>query len=901
IIPTTLQWRSFPTVQPGQPTYFPPGTNIVTWCLTDGQGFMRCCCFEVIVTNCPPVTSQCAPRLECPKEVQVQCEGGNGGFAFFPPPKVSDPCGVVIATNSTYHSGQFFPNGKTVVTYCITWVEPASGKQHTECCCFDVVVRCCPTNCVSTLNCPTNIIVDCPGPNGVILNYTITSSSNCGPTTIVCDPPSGSPIFGPTNVCCRLMGSSGAVLDRCCFPVQIKDSTPPSIKCPTNITVVSSNCGPVPVTIPAVTATDNCDPHPTVTCSFPATANVFPCGVTAIACTATDASGNVANCTFTVTVLCQSPTEIRCPEDITINCASANGEVVNYTVYATNRCTNIVSILCNPPSGTLFPPGSHAVCCVVEDGFGGKKECCFKVNIASDTIPPQISCSTNVVVVSPNCAPMDVQYPAPTASDNCKLHQVVCNPPSGSSFPVGTTTVTCCAYDEAGNKACCNFTVTVRCPANDCTRIVCSTNIVVSCAGPNGAPVNYNAYATNYCTGGILPVTCSRPSGSFFPLGITTVCCTNVSNNATQWCCFEVKVGRDTQPPVINCPTNIFILCAKANGTKVAYTVTATDNCDPTPTITCLPPSGSFFGIGCTNVTCVAVDDAGNSSTCTFKVCLLPQGCYLRNPSFEQIGANLPAALNCGDPISYASGWSAVAGTPDLFRPPYASLAPGNCRGRENPCQGTNYAGLEGGYTATGGFVTEAMMGTLVAPLNNGQKFRLRACLSLAESSSGPVLVEFVLANSSNLAQQQVIHQVWVTQKVGWMQYLPPCFVVPELGNWDRLIIRMAQVGPGANPYKTGYVYLDNVNICCCKPILHNPVLDPNGGVVVTWDGAGRLQATGALGEPTEWHDVETPVEMDPETGFYSTRVPRSPANMFFRVVGPDSTIDCDACSSGGS
>jgi hypothetical protein len=367
-----------------------------------------------------------------------------------------------------------------------------------------------------------------------------------------------------------------------------------------------------------------------------------------------------------------------------------------------------------------------------------------------------------------------------------------------------------------------------------------------------------------------------------------------------KWCCFEVDVRRDAQPPVINCPSNIFILCAKPNGTKVAYTVTATDNCDPTPSITCLPPSGSHFGVGCTNVTCVAVDDGGNSTTCTFKVCVLPQGCYLRNPSFELLAANLPAPLNCGDPINYAAGWSAVAGTPDLFRPSWASLAPGNCRGRENPCQGTNYAGLEGGYTASGGFVTEAMMGTLVAPLNNGQRFRLRACLSLAESSSGPVLVEFVLANSANLAQQQVIHQVWVTQKVGWMQYLPPCFVVPQLGTWDRLIIRMAQVGPGVNSYKTGYVYLDNVNICCCKPVLHDPVLDSDGGVVVTWDGAGRLQAAAALGEPTEWHDVDTPVEMDPETGFYSTRVPRSPANMFFQIIGPDNTIDCEACSGGG-
>lgn len=1061
VLPANLQWRSFPTVQPGQPTYFPPGTNTITWCLTDGQGFTKCCSFNVIVTNCPTVVNQCEPRLECPKELQIQCEGPGGAIVFFPPPKIADPCGVVIATNSTHQSGQFFPNGKTTVVICIVWVDPATGKQNMKCCSFDVVVRCCPTNCVSTLLCPTNVVVECPGPNGVPLNYSVSSTSNCGPTTIVCDPPPGSIIFGPTNVCCRLLGATGALLDRCCFPVLVKDSVPPKIECPTNITVVSSNCGPVAVPIPVIAATDDCDADPTVTCNFPATGNVFPCGVTTITCTAKDASGNTASCSFTITVICLGETEIRCPEDIFVKCAPAAGVPVTYTVYATNRCTNIVSIQCNPPSGTVFPPGSHPVCCVVEDGFGVKKECCFKVTVTVDDVPPTIqcpsnivlisqnctpldfayhlppasdncqlegvacnppsgslfpvgvttvtccawdkagntnccsftvtvrcptndcakivcpsnvvvecaspngapvvynayatnyctggllpvncsipsganfppglttvcctnvfngsvqwccfdvrvvpdivppviNCPTNMVVISPNCTPIDVQYPAPTATDNCKLDKIVCTPPSGSAFPVGTTTVTCCAYDVAGNQACCTFTVTVRCPPTDCVKMVCPSNIVVRCAGPNGAPVTYNAYATNYCTGGLLPVTCSRPSGSFFPPGISTVCCTNITAGVVEWCCFEVDVRRDIEPPVINCPTNIFILCAKPNGTKVPFNVTAIDNCDPTPTITCVPPSGSHFGIGCTNVTCVAVDDAGNASTCSFKVCVLPQGCYLRNPSFELLAANLPAPLNCGDPINFAAGWTAVAGTPDLFRPPWASIAPGNCRGQEKPCQGTNYAGLEGGYTATGGFVTEAMMGTLVAPLNNGQKFRLRACLSLAESSPGPVFVEFVLANSGNPAQQQVIHQVWVTQKNGWQQYMPPCFTVPQIGNWDRLIIRMAQVPTTAQPYKTGYVYVDNVNICCCKPILHPPTFDPNGGVVVTWDGPGRLQAAGSLSEPMEWHDVDSPVVMDPETGLYSTRVPRSAENRYFQLIGADDTINCDECAGGG-
>ena len=50
-----------------------------------------------------------------------------------------------------------------------------------------------------------------------------------------------------------------------------------------------------------VTATDAVDPNPTVSCS-PPSGSVFPIGDTTVTCTAADASGNVANGSFTVHV-----------------------------------------------------------------------------------------------------------------------------------------------------------------------------------------------------------------------------------------------------------------------------------------------------------------------------------------------------------------------------------------------------------------------------------------------------------------------------------------------------------------------------------------------------------------------------------------------------------------------
>src|SRR5204863_4161300 len=48
------------------------------------------------------------------------------------------------------------------------------------------------------------------------------------------------------------------------------------------------------------------------------------------------------------------------------------------------------------------------------------------------------------------------------AADACGLASFACAPPSGITFPIGATTVTCSANDTASNSATCMFTVTVR-------------------------------------------------------------------------------------------------------------------------------------------------------------------------------------------------------------------------------------------------------------------------------------------------------------------------------------------------------------------------------------------------------------------------------------------------------
>ncbi len=83
-----------------------------------------------------------------------------------------------------------------------------------------------------------------------------------------------------------------------------------------------------------------------------------------------------------------------------------------------------------------------------------------------DTTPPQITCPGSISKPPDLGTCTAVTTFTPTFSDDCSV-SAICSPPSGTAFPLGMTTVTCTATDQAGLSASCNFTVTVT-PGNKC-------------------------------------------------------------------------------------------------------------------------------------------------------------------------------------------------------------------------------------------------------------------------------------------------------------------------------------------------------------------------------------------------------------------------------------------------
>jgi len=75
---------------------------------------------------------------------------------------------------------------------------------------------------------------------------------------------------------------------------------------------------------------------------------------------------------------------------------------------------------------------------------------------------PEITCPGDLTVgTDPGSCSAVVTFD-PLATDDCGAPEVVCDPPSGSAFPKGTTKVSCTATDSGGLSAHCSFDVTVE-------------------------------------------------------------------------------------------------------------------------------------------------------------------------------------------------------------------------------------------------------------------------------------------------------------------------------------------------------------------------------------------------------------------------------------------------------
>ena len=589
-----------PTVSANPPSgsTFPVGTTTVTATANDTCGNSATCSFTVTVL----------PQLiiTCPSNITVTATGPGGATVFYAV-NASGGCSPPPFVTANPPSGSTFPAGTTTVT---ATASDTCGNSVT--CSFTVTV----TTQV-TISCPSNITVSAAGPSGAVVFYTVTATGGCSPPTIVANPPSGSTFpVGTTTVTATASDTCGNGAT-CSFTVTVYPQL--TIACPSNITTAATGPGGATVFF-AVNASGGCSPPPFVTAN-PPSGSTFLIGTTTVFSTASDTCGHSTNCSFTVTVYPQLT--ISCPSNITTAVTGPSGATVFFTVNASGGCSPPPFVTANPPSGSTFPVGTTTVFSTASDTCGHSTNCSFTV-----TVYPQltISCPSNITTAVTGPSGATVFFTV-NASGGCSPPPfVTANPPSGSTFPIGTTTVFSTASDTCGNSATCSFTVTVL-PQSTPITVNCSSNITVRATGPSGAVVFYTSSATGGCSPPPF-LSCSPPSGSTFPIGTTIVTCTASDTcGQTSTCSFVITVI----PPCVSivCPPSITV--TSVGPAVLTFTVNGGDLCGGTPAVVCNPPSGSVFPIGTTLVTCTA-SDANGSATCSFTVTVVPKKRFFPNP-----------------------------------------------------------------------------------------------------------------------------------------------------------------------------------------------------------------------------------------------------------------------------
>ncbi len=451
-------------------------------------------------------------------------------------------------------------------------------------------------------------------------------------------------------------GDGGTISGGWCLNITTAAAPPCTLTCPGNISQPSTagQCGAI-VTYSAPTTSGTCG---TVTCS-PASGTFFPIGTTNVTCTAS-AGGS---CSFSVTVTGTCPSGCN-PTSITINNGGAaspypsklaisgvSGTVASLTVTLNgfgHSFPDDVDVM-------LVGPGGQTA--VLMSDVGGATSVNGLTLTFSDSAASNLPDNGPLVpgMFKPTNIGAGDAFPAPA-------------PPSGGSAlsvfngtdPNGTWSLYV-VDDTSGDGGsisggwCLNITpsCTLTCPSN-----VMVSNDTNQC----GAVVNYTAPGGGSCG----TVTCAPASGSFFPVGTTTVTCTASSGGS---CTFTITVN-DTQPPTVTCPANITTSTAtgQCNAVVTYVTPAGSDNC-PGVTVSCSPSSGSTFSKGTTTVTCTATDASSNTASCSFTV---------------TVNDNQPPIISCPSNVSV---------TGNIFGSCSANVNPGTATATDN-CPGVVVVGV---------------------------------------------------------------------------------------------------------------------------------------------------------------------------------------------------------------
>lgn len=577
---------------------FPLGTTTVDVSAIDEAGNETTGSFTITVID------STKPMLSLPANQVIEATGPAGAIATFSA-SASDTVDGGLPVSLAPESGSVFAIGTTAVQ-----ASASDSAGNTASGAFTITVTDTTAPVIAPLD---NLVVEATGADGAVVEFTPSALDIVdGAVSVTASPASGSTFaLGETLVTLTALDSAGNSVTSS-FTVTVVDTTAPVIATPANLVAEATSAAGA-VVVFDVSASDIVDGVVAVNASH-ASGSVFPIGTTTVTIETIDATGNASSSSFTITVQDTTAPVIATIDNQTLEATGPAGAIATFAAIASDAVGANVSYSIAP--GSTFVLGTTTVVVTAADAAGNTSNASFTI-VVRDTTAPTLFPPVGQTLEATSAAGATASYSA-TALDVVSGHvPVAFSIDSGSTFPLGSTTVVASTIDAAGNATSAVFSIVVV----DTTApvITAPANIVLEATGASGAIATFSASALDIVSGNVA-VSFSKSSGSVFALGATAVVltATDVAGN-TSTAAFNVTVI-DTTAPTITVPEDIVIDSSTVMGATATYSASATDIVDGALTVTLSKASGTIFPIGTTVVTATVADAAGNTATKTFSV-----------------------------------------------------------------------------------------------------------------------------------------------------------------------------------------------------------------------------------------------------------------------------------------
>ncbi|HVG23466.1 MAG TPA: HYR domain-containing protein, partial [Thermoanaerobaculia bacterium] len=154
------------------------------------------------------------------------------------------------------------------------------------------------------------------------------------------------------------------------------------------------------------------------------------------------------------------PLALLVPDIVRQQPVNREGGYVKYDVFPIGGSDPSPTVRCDWPSGSFFGIGSTRVTCTASNIYNETATESFSV-VVHDDLPPKVSVPAPIQVKATSIEGAIVDFKADAFDDIWGAVIPECSPRSGSSFPMGVSTVRCSAVDGDGNIGGAAFTIEV--------------------------------------------------------------------------------------------------------------------------------------------------------------------------------------------------------------------------------------------------------------------------------------------------------------------------------------------------------------------------------------------------------------------------------------------------------